>query len=562
MHPDSFGLVGTVLDGRYRVDAVVGEGGFGVVYRAHHLAFDHGVAVKCLKLPSHFEASAREAFLGKFREEGRILSRLSEHPSVVRVYDFGVREDAGRVVPFLVLEWLEGETLAAMLERRGALSAREAIELFLPAVSAVAFAHEARVAHRDLKPENLFVTQTRGGPLLKVLDFGIAKALQEGETQAAATSRTSSGFHAFSPRYGAPEQFSPKRYGPTGSRTDVHALGLVLFEMLTGERALAGDEYAELLEAVLAPERPTLASRGARVPEPIARVCERAMCRDPEGRYPDAVELHAALTAAATAALPAAASLTERAPGLSLDVGPEMGAPGAWKGELARTAFAAPMEGALALPSGAAGITVTQLDEPVGASSQRGAELAPPPERKRPRAGRRGPKGGGPKPPKRREGLEPSTDQRRAGSGGGDARLALFIVGPLVALGLGAVAYRLATEPPKKKQRAVDEVSVDDEPAPAQVEGEREPARREPEPRGDSTSVWDSLTFKPSAPHEAPGTSTERPDPTRAPVDVATPPLEATRTPSGLAYRTLRVSLGKVRPGPTSRVKVHYGGSA
>jgi hypothetical protein len=114
-----------------------------------------------------------------------------------------------------------------------------------------------------------------------------------------------------------------------------------------------------------------------------------------------------------------------------------------------------------------------------------------------------------------------------------------------VALGLGAVAYRLATEPPKKKQRAVDEVSVDDEPAPAQVEGEREPARREPEPRGDSTSVWDSLTFKPSAPHEAPGTSTERPDPTRAPVDVATPPLEATRTPSGLAYRTLRVSLGK-----------------
>lgn len=556
MHADPFGLVGVVLDGRYRVDAVVGEGGFGVVYRAHHLAFDHGVAVKCLKLPSHFEASARAVFLDKFREEGRILSRLSEHPSVVRVLDFGVREAGGLVVPFLVLEWLEGETLADMLERRGALPAREAVELFLPAVSAVAFAHEARVAHRDLKPENLFVTRTRGGPLLKVLDFGIAKALQDGETQAASTSRTSSGFHAFSPRYGAPEQFSPKRFGPTSPRTDVHALGLVLFELLAGERALAGDEYAELLEAVLAAERPTLASRGARVPDELARVCERAMSRDPEARYADAGQLYAALSEAS-------ASLAKRdvlaSPDLAL--APRGEPIGHAPGEAARTAFGAPLEQALAVPARERAVEATRLEEAVGAVSQRSpsAPLSPAtpreptrPKRAKTRKGRAGVPGAPP----------PGPARQRAGATSRDARLALFVVGPLVAIGLGAAAYRLATEPPKKRGRASDETSTDREPTPPQATSEREPEPApEPTPSAVSTSVWDSLTFKPPAERAQPNTSTDRAaDPTRAPVDVANPPPEATKTPSGLAYRMLRMSQSRVRPGPTSRVKVHYAG--
>src|SRR5512145_892189 len=105
MSADIFGLVGTVVDNRYRVDSVVGEGAFGVVYRGWHLAFGHPIALKCLKVPAHFTSAAKAAFLGQFRGEGAYLSKLSAHPAIVRVFDLNVIErHAGEVVPYLVLE--------------------------------------------------------------------------------------------------------------------------------------------------------------------------------------------------------------------------------------------------------------------------------------------------------------------------------------------------------------------------------------------------------------------------------------------------------------------------
>ena len=110
MLEDVFHLCNTTIDGRYRVDAVVGEGGFGIVYRGFHLRFNHPVAIKCLKVPPHFTPEAHQLFLHRFREEGAMLSKLSTHPSIIRVFDFGVTPSStGLDVPFFVLEWHQGK---------------------------------------------------------------------------------------------------------------------------------------------------------------------------------------------------------------------------------------------------------------------------------------------------------------------------------------------------------------------------------------------------------------------------------------------------------------------
>jgi len=296
---DPFGLVGTTIDRRYRIRSVVGEGGFGVVYRAKHLAFGHDVAVKCLKIPSHFDDAAREVFLERFREEGRTLSKLAEHEGIVRVFDFGFVEARGEEVPYLALEWLEGEPLEAILRRRraakeGGLDLGLAFLVFEAAVKAVAFAHAEKIAHRDIKPANLFVVA--GEELsVKILDFGIAKAVQDGDSSVHARSSTTSGFSAFSPLYGAPEQFSSKRWGSTGPWTDVHALGLVFVELVSGRMPYPGDDIGDLFLAATNPERPTPRSFGMEIPAELERVVEKAIALVPKDRYEDAGALLAAV---------------------------------------------------------------------------------------------------------------------------------------------------------------------------------------------------------------------------------------------------------------------------
>jgi serine/threonine protein kinase len=296
---DVFGLIGQTIDGRYRVDAVIGEGGFGVVYRGHHLHFDHAISIKCLKTPPHFTADARRLFFERFREEGKLLSRLSESPGIVRVYDFGVFD--GRI-PYLALEWLQGQTLESYFKERatrgmGPLAPEAAMRLLLPVVEAMAAAHRSGVVHRDLKPANVMIAQSSRGATTKVLDFGIAKALQEGEAFTFAATGTSTGFQAFSPGYAAPEQFFAKRFGSTGPWTDAHALGLMLVEAMTGRRPYAGDEYAELHESATSPTRPTPRALGAAVPDAIEAVCQRALALMPSQRFQGAAELYEAIVA-------------------------------------------------------------------------------------------------------------------------------------------------------------------------------------------------------------------------------------------------------------------------
>jgi serine/threonine-protein kinase len=302
---DPFQLDGFVIDGKYRVATVVGDGGFGVVYRGVHKGFGELIAVKCLKIPGALEPAEREALLEQLREEGRLLHRLSKVTSgIVQALDVGAFDaPSGAWVPYLVLEWLEGEPLSVVMKRRekgelGGLSLDEALDLLEPAARALAIAHEQKVAHRDVKPANLFVTEVGGRRTIKVLDFGIAKVLSDHHSKTGMFEATALGPTAFTPRYGAPEQFNKKR-GASGPWTDVFALALIFVELVTARRALEGDDPTQLYVASAdTASRPTLRARGVEAPEAVEAVLEKALAVDPRDRWPDAGAFWDALEAA------------------------------------------------------------------------------------------------------------------------------------------------------------------------------------------------------------------------------------------------------------------------
>ena len=187
---DSFELVGSVVDRQFRVDAVIGEGGFAVVYKGWHLSLDQPIAIKALKMPGANDAGFQGTLLAKFREEAKLTYVLSQATlNIVRIIDFGATTaPTGAWVPFAVQEWLDGETLAQDLRRRRQQGMRgrplaEAMRILEPAARALAIAHQRRVVHRDVKPGNIFLLAPASdaqGLLLKVLDFGIAKVIREG----------------------------------------------------------------------------------------------------------------------------------------------------------------------------------------------------------------------------------------------------------------------------------------------------------------------------------------------------------------------------------------------
>ena len=302
---DAFGLVGAVLDGKYEVSSVVAEGGFGVVYRATHLGLAKAVALKVLKVPAELAAAPRKAFLEKFQQEARLIAAL-EHPAIVRVLDFGASPmPVGEAAPWMVLEWLEGRTLEAQLEAHGGrgVSPPQVLEMLAPVFAAIGLAHDEGISHRDLKPANLMLVQSKRGELaLKVLDFGIAKFSNDDERVAGSGSgatRTSSALVTFSLQYAAPEQLTGMR---TGAWTDVHALALIVVEMLTGRAPLEGNDMSELYAAALSPMRPTPWAKGVDVGawEPVLA---RALAFKPADRFASAAVLFDALRSALPGAL-------------------------------------------------------------------------------------------------------------------------------------------------------------------------------------------------------------------------------------------------------------------
>jgi len=310
---DPFGLVGTTIDSRYAVEAVVGEGGFSVVYRARHTLWDRPVAIKAFR-SADAVPEARESMLRAFVQEGAMLAELSERTTaIVQARDMATLvSPTGDWVPYLVLEWLEGETLEAVLwqERQALLPLRtlgQAVTLLEPIAQALALAHAKGICHRDLKPGNVFVLSSPRGAdrTTKLLDFGVATFFAERSpppsSKPPSSKRSPSEPCGFTPSYGAPEQASAA-YGVTGPWTDVFALALILVEVVTGREPLgcgSADDVARV--ASDAARRPTPRSLGVKVPEAVEKVIARALAVHPAERWQTAESFWHALQSAIAA---------------------------------------------------------------------------------------------------------------------------------------------------------------------------------------------------------------------------------------------------------------------
>jgi serine/threonine-protein kinase len=273
-----------IAQGRYRIERVVGEGGMGVVVLATHVGFDDKVAIKLLRP----EVADNPEHVQRFLREGRAARKIrSEH--VVQVTDVGTLESGA---PYMVMEYLEGEDLAARLARTGPLSYPEAVELLLQACEAIAEAHVIGIVHRDLKPSNLFAVERRGGArFIKVLDFGISKITGGAGTTSGALTHTRSTMG--SPLYMSPEQLHSAR--DVDSRADIWALGVILVELLTGKHPFVGEDIPRLVVQILAhPPSPHLTQRGD-LPQPLIDAVMRCLEKDPRKRFQTVAELAVAL---------------------------------------------------------------------------------------------------------------------------------------------------------------------------------------------------------------------------------------------------------------------------
>lgn len=297
---DPLGLVGSVVDGKYHVDAHVGGGGFSAVYRATHRIWKTPVALKMFTQLSGAPPEQRQQLEQAFVTEGVLLTELSSQtPNIVQARDVGTMTASdGSWLPFLVLEWLDGCTLEEALEQERqqqlqAWSIDAVYDLLEPVALALQVAHEQAVAHRDIKPGNLFVVgcdPRASDAVMKILDFGVAKTI-EGQVNSANRTREGQVLSSFTPQYGAPEQFT-RSVGSTGPWTDVYALALVAIEMLTGRPALDGVELTELAMCSTDPSiRPTPRTRGAMVSDSVEAVFRRALAVQPDARPQNAAQL-------------------------------------------------------------------------------------------------------------------------------------------------------------------------------------------------------------------------------------------------------------------------------
>jgi serine/threonine-protein kinase len=271
--------VGDVLAGKYRVERVLGVGGMGVVVAATHLALDEKVALKFL-LP---EIARDPANVARFLREARAAAKIrSEH--VARVTDVGTLDGGA---PYLVMEYLDGEDLAARVARGGPLPVSQAVDCVLQACEALAEAHVLGIVHRDLKPANLFLSRRAdGSPSVKVLDFGISKMTSDVGPGAGLTK--TSGMMG-SPIYMSPEQLQSAK--DVDARTDVWALGVILYELLTGTQPFTAESLPQLVVQIMTMPPSPLRALRPDVPSGLADAIDHALQKERAARLPDVVAL-------------------------------------------------------------------------------------------------------------------------------------------------------------------------------------------------------------------------------------------------------------------------------
>lgn len=303
-------LIGRTLDGRYLIEAMLGQGGFGAVYRARHVALGRAVAIKIVSDP-------RPELLARFRREAQLQASL-RHPALVELLDFA--HDAAADLHFLVQAYVPGETLGALVTREGPLAPELAAALIGDVLAGLDAAHAEGVVHRDIKPDNIMVVPGRHRLEGRLLDFGISKQLH-GPVEA--TQLTATGMILGTPGFMSPEQTGA---GEVTGSSDLYAVGAVLYYALSGRMPFTGSLYAVLIAHRTEPVPPLPPT----VPRSVDAVVQRAMAKLPEQRFPSADDMRRALADAIEAAstLPATALLPEACEAAP-DASPEASPPGA-----------------------------------------------------------------------------------------------------------------------------------------------------------------------------------------------------------------------------------------
>ena len=289
LEDDPTSFVGSVLDGQYQIESLLGKGGMGAVYLARHILLGDRVAIKIL--PPEVRNNAE--WLRRFRREGQAARRF-RHANAVTVYDLRTAAD-GTI--YMVMEYVEGHTLDAELKRRGRFTAPEALEVLDPIMSVLNTAHAMGVVHRDLKPENIMIGKvtTGGEPQIKLLDLGIAKMREiAGVESAGTTELTMAGQVLGTPYYMSPEQWGEiSRDGnpEVDGRTDIYSLGLVAYEMITGRRPYGAATLHELRREHIAVSPPPLSEKVPDVPRAFSDAIARAISKDRDDRQATAGDL-------------------------------------------------------------------------------------------------------------------------------------------------------------------------------------------------------------------------------------------------------------------------------
>jgi serine/threonine-protein kinase len=308
--PERAERVGSVVDGRYKILESMAEGSMGVVYRAERVPVGKPVAIKFL----HAAFAGDPEFLGRFERETRVMSKLA-HPHCVSVLDFGVTEGA----PYLVMDFVAGTTLRAILDDE-VLPPSRALILMRQILAGLAHAHAQGIVHRDIKPANIMISEEIGtGPHVRILDFGLARlrgAISQHATQSFVVVGT--------PSYMAPEQTVG---GQVDARADIYAAGVVLFEMVTGQKPFAAEDTLDLMamhRGAPVPRIANLAPDGTVIPPGLQEIIDKALAKDPNDRYQTAIEFAAAVDALAleTEAAPHVRLRTSSAPEIVLPPAP------------------------------------------------------------------------------------------------------------------------------------------------------------------------------------------------------------------------------------------------
>jgi eukaryotic-like serine/threonine-protein kinase len=282
LHRHAFAGKDALLDGRYRMLRLLGEGGMGAVYVAEHVILRRQVAIKFLLA----DYAANKEMIARFHREARAAAAI-QHKNIIDIFDVGVSTQGS---PFLVMEYLEGESLAALLKRAGPLNLGETCAILEQALLGLQAAHDKGILHRDLKPENLFLAYVPNQPpTVKLIDFGISKFMEGGPDQ----SRTQTGFVLGTPAYMSPEQ--ARGLSTVDRRSDLFSMGTILYEMLTGAWPFVGNTFADLVAKLLfEPPKPPHLVR-ADFPAQAQPLLDKALAKHPDQRFQSADEMLAAL---------------------------------------------------------------------------------------------------------------------------------------------------------------------------------------------------------------------------------------------------------------------------